>query len=189
MSKNIVHIYGASGSGVSTLGRKLCAETGWRLMDTDDYFWLPTDPKYTTKRERSERLALMRRDVAESENAVISGSLSGWGDPLIPLFTLAIRLVTPTEVRIARLKQRESAAFGARILPGGDMYEAHLAFMDWARAYDDGPVDMRSKACHDEWEKLLSCDKLTLDGTSDPDENCEVVLDRLGFRTRTVKKQ
>ena len=30
-----------------------------------------------------------------------------WGDELIPLFTLAIRLVTDTEIRTTRLKERE----------------------------------------------------------------------------------
>lgn len=39
--KNVIHIFGASGAGTSTLGRKICAELGYRFMDTDDYFWLP----------------------------------------------------------------------------------------------------------------------------------------------------
>lgn len=47
--KNVIHIYGASGSGTSTLGRKISEELGYKFMDTDDYFWLPTNPKYTTK--------------------------------------------------------------------------------------------------------------------------------------------
>ena len=47
--QNVIHIYGASGSGTSTLGRKISEELGYKFMDTDDYFWLPTDPKYTTK--------------------------------------------------------------------------------------------------------------------------------------------
>ena len=38
---------------------------------------------------------------------MISGSLVDWGDELIPLFTLAIRLVTDTEIRTTRLKERE----------------------------------------------------------------------------------
>ena len=40
--KNVIHIYGASGSGTSTLGRKLSEELGYKFMDTDDYFWFPT---------------------------------------------------------------------------------------------------------------------------------------------------
>ena len=105
--KNVIHIYGASGSGTSTLGRKISQELGYKFMDTDDYFWLPTNPQYTTKRSKAERLDLMRKDISENDNVVIAGSLVDWGDELIPLFTLAVRLVTDTEVRIERLEKRE----------------------------------------------------------------------------------
>ena len=43
--KNVIHIYGASGSGITTLGRKISEELGYKFMDTDDYFWLPTNPQ------------------------------------------------------------------------------------------------------------------------------------------------
>ena len=105
--KNVIHIYGASGSGTSTLGKKICDELGYWFMDTDEYFWLPTNPKYTKKRSKEERVALMKKDIEESENVVISGSLVDWGDELIPLFTIAIRLETDTNVRIERIKKRE----------------------------------------------------------------------------------
>ena len=105
--KQVIHIFGASGSGTSTLGRKICAELGYRFMDTDDYYWAPSDPPYMRKREKEERLAQMRRDILSNENVVISGSLVDWGDALIPMFTLAVRLVTDTEIRIERLRNRE----------------------------------------------------------------------------------
>ena len=105
--KNVIHIYGASGSGTSTLCRIISEELGYKFMDTDDYFWLPTNPRYTTKRSKEERLALMKKDISDNDNVVISGSLVDWGDELIPLFTLAIRLVTDTEIRTTRLKERE----------------------------------------------------------------------------------
>lgn len=41
--KNVIHIFGAAGSGTTTLGMKICQELGYKLMDTDDYFWLPTE--------------------------------------------------------------------------------------------------------------------------------------------------
>lgn len=165
--KQIIHIFGASGAGTSTLGRAFCEKSGYFFMDTDDYFWLPTDPKFTVKREKSERIALMKRDIEAHENVVISGSLSGWGDELIPLFTLAVRLVTDTETRIKRLKSRERERFGSRIEAGGDMYDTHTAFIEWAGRYDNGGADMRSHAMHDEWQKLLKCKIITLDGSKD----------------------
>ena len=173
--KNVIHIYGASGSGTSTLGRKISQELGYKFMDTDDYFWLPTNPQYTTKRSKAERLALMKKDILENDNVVIAGSLVDWGDELIPLFTLAVRLVTDTEIRIERLEKREKQKFGDRILPDGDMYTTHMKFMEWARAYDTGSVEMRSKAKHDEWQKLLHCKQIVLDGAADPEDNFQAV--------------
>ena len=169
--KNIIHIFGASGSGTTTLGRKICSELGYYFMDTDDYFWFPTDPKYIQARPREERYKLMKADIERADNVVLSGSLAGWGDEMIPFFTLAIRLKTDTEIRIERLKKREKAAFGKRIEAGGDMYRQHQDFLEWARAYDTGSVEIRSKARHDAWQKILPCEVLLLDGADNLEDN------------------
>lgn len=180
--KNVIHIFGASGSGTSTLGRKIGNELGYRFMDTDDYFWLPTDPKYTQKRPVNERLKLMKNDIANSDNVVISGSLVDWGDEFIPLFTLVIRMETDTSVRISRLKAREKEAFGSRIEAGGDMHQAHMDFIEWAKAYDNGGMNMRSRAKHDEWQKLLTCQLIVLDGRKDLEHNFSIIKEVLQAR-------
>lgn len=153
MGKQVIHIYGASGSGTSTIGKYISNELGYYFMDTDDYFWQLTNPPYTMKRIISERLSMMRKDISEHDNVVIAGSLVDWGDELISLISLAIRVETDTRIRIKRLKNREREHFGERIDIGGDMYENHQEFLDWAAAYDDGAIDMRSKVKHDEWQK------------------------------------
>lgn len=51
------------------------------------------------------------------------------------------------------------------------MYAHHIEFIEWARKYDTGSVDMRSKAKHDEWQKLLQCKQIVLDGSDDLEEN------------------
>ena len=173
--KNVIHIFGASGSGTTTLGRKISGALGYALMDADDYFWLPTDPKFTQKRPREERLEMMMQDLNASENIVISGSLVDWGDALIPYFTLAVRIEIDPDVRIARLQQREKERFGTRIEMGGDMYQQHLEFIEWAKAYDTGGMNMRSKMKHDEWQKLLRCDILHLNGVDTVEDNFEKV--------------
>lgn len=183
--KQVIHIFGASGAGTTTLARKTASETGFFHMDTDDYFWLPTEIPFTVKRPADERLILMKKDIEENENVVLSGSLTGWGDPLIPFFTLAVRIETDTETRIERLKEREYARFGDRIREGGDMYKAHLEFLDWAAGYDDGGLEMRSRRHHDCWQKLLKCPLLILDGANDPDENFQTV--KTALEDRSVK--
>ena len=113
MERRVIHLFGASGSGTSTLGRFIAEQMDCFFMDTDDYYWMPTDPQYTTSQPISERLAMMRRDIAAQKKVVISGSLVDWGDELIPLFTLAIRVETAAAVRIARLRARERLALAA----------------------------------------------------------------------------
>lgn len=176
MNKQVIHIYGASGAGTSTLGKFICTRLGYLFMDTDDYFWEPDNPPYTRKRNIADRFALMRRDMDQHGNVVISGSLVDWGDELIPCFTLAVRVETNTEIRIDRLKRRERAHFGNRIDPGGDMYENHEEFIAWAPSYDGGGLDMRSKAKHDEWQKQLQCPQILLDGSLPVEKNFEIVL-------------
>lgn len=168
--KPIIHVFGASGSGTTTLGTALSTALGLRLMDTDDYYWLPTDPCFTQSRPPQERLALMRQHLEECAGAVLSGSIVGWGDPLIPPLTLAVRLVTPTEVRLQRLKEREYRRFGERIRPGGDMYAEHLEFLQWAAQYDTADEPTRSSAMHNRWQQTLGCPLLLLDGTRPVEE-------------------
>ncbi|MCI8553712.1 MAG: shikimate kinase, partial [Clostridiales bacterium] len=110
------------------------------------------------------RVERIRADLELCDQAVLSGSLVGWGDELIPLFSLAVRLVTETSVRLERLKKREKERFGSRIEAGGDRHRAHLEFIAWAARYDDGGLDMRSRARHDEWQKQLPCKQLVLNG-------------------------
>ena len=173
--KNVIHFFGASGSGTSTLGKAICTKSHFTFMDTDDYLWIPTDPKYTVKRDANERIEMMQHDIKAANHVVIAGSLVGWGDVLISEFTLAVRLVVPTEIRINRLRKREFERFGERILPGGDMYDQHLSFLKWAEEYDSGNV-VRSKRSHDLWQKKLACKQLTLDGTLPVEDLTDLVL-------------
>ena len=179
MYRSVIHIYGASGSGATTLGKFISEQLGYTFMDTDDYFWLPTNPKYIEKREKAERLKMMEKDILESDKVIISGSLVDWGDDLIPYFTLAVRVITASKIRIKRLKEREQQCFGSRIEFGGDMYQNHLEFIEWAAAYDTGNTSMRSKAKHDDWQKLLKCKQIIVNGEDHLTYNLALIKDSL----------
>ena len=74
-------------------------------------------------------------------------------------------------------------------MPGGDMYTHHMEFIEWARKYDTGSVNMRSKAKHDEWQNLLLCKQIVLNGADDLEENFKKVqrsMDSVIGRTVTV---
>lgn len=175
--KPVIHIFGASGSGTTTLGRALAKALDFTHMDSDDYYWLPVEPAYSQKRDISERLRLMNRDIDNAPNGVVlSGSLVDWGDPLMERFTLAVRLVTDTEIRVKRLRAREYAQFGESIRPGGSRYEEHEAFVAWAARYDEGDIHMRSRANHDAWQRKLRCPLMVLDGADKVEENVAAVI-------------
>lgn len=139
---NRVHIFGASGSGTTTLGEALAAKHGHRHFDTDDFYWLPTDPPYRQKRLREARLALLRTSLAECSSWVLSGSLCGWGDPLIPEFDLVVFLIVPTEIRLERLRARELKCYGPALLRcGGNLHQASVVFQDHsARGFQKHPA-------------------------------------------------
>jgi len=131
---------------------------------------MPTDPAFTVKRECNERIILLAEAIDKNPKCVITGSLCGWGDIFVPKFQLYILIDTPTDIRIERLKKREYKRFGDRILPGGDMHEEHIEFLEWASKYDTGGVDMRSRAMHEAWLENLSCPGKRVDGTLPVDE-------------------
>lgn len=172
-----LHVLGASGSGTSTLGAALAERLGTIHLDTDDYFWEPTDPPYQDPRPRAERQRLLARDLDAHPGWVLSGSLCGWGDVFMPRFETVVFLRVPTEVRLRRLRERERARFGAAALaPGGAMHENHAAFLAWAAAYDAGGTDMRSLARHVAWLERLACPVVRLEGVLDVAEQVGLVL-------------
>ena len=160
-----IHILGASGSGTTTLGRALSKRFGYVQLDTDDYFWEPTDPPFQCPRDRHERQTLLVAALHAYPRWVLSGSLCGWGDLFIPRFDLVIFLWVPAEVRLARLRERERHRFGTEALtPGGARHDAHIAFINWAAAYDEGGEDMLSRRRHEQWLTALPCSCLRLEG-------------------------
>lgn len=157
-----IHIFGASGSGTTTLGQALSKTLGVPFFDADDYYWENVDPPFTVKRSVDRRLELLESDLQDNGRWILSGSLSKWGSALIPKFTLAVLLRLETEKRIARLRQRESRRFGSRIEPGGDMHETHTDFIEWARSYDEAGIAVRSLNQHLSWLRFLTCPVLIL---------------------------
>jgi adenylate kinase family enzyme len=180
-----IHLFGASGSGTTTLGRRLANALGGRHLDTDTYYWLETDPPFTEKRAPAERVAMIERDVEGQRAWVLSGSLCSWGDPLLPRFTLAVFLQLEPELRMARLLERERTRYGARVLPGGDLHVQHLAFLEWARSYDHARSPIRSLDMHERWLARLPCPVLRLDASRTVEALCAAVLAVVGFDAGT----
>jgi len=94
---------------------------------------------------------------------VLSGSVVNWGPAIEDAFDLIVHLTAPTAVRLERLRARELAEVG----------HVDQAFLDFAAAYDDAGLAMRSAALHECWFAARWCPVLRLDGTRPVEENVE----------------
>lgn len=172
-----IHIFGASGSGTTSLAKSVANATCFPHIDTDDIFWIRTNPPFRTVRERKERQELLRQALAKTDTWVLSGSLCGWGDFAIPMFDLVVFLRTPSDIRIKRLQKREINRYGPEIEnPGDSRYETHKGFLEWAAAYDTGGLDMCSRTTHEEWLSGLKNPFLRIEGTQSIEENTRTIL-------------
>lgn len=178
-----IHILGASASGTTTLAKALSEETGYCHFDTDEYFWIPTDVPFTQKRNIEERQELLKSDLGNTSEWILSGSLCGWGDIFIPYFELVVYLSLPKEVRIKRLIERERQRYGTEIERDGTMYKSHNDFLEWASQYDEAGAHMRSKMLHDIWISKLPCPVLKVEGDKTVKERLNSVLRRIRFST------
>lgn len=145
-----IYITGASCAGVTTLGQKLATLLRVRHVDVDDFFWMPTNPPFTTKRPASERVSLIQQKLGH-EDWVLTGSCMDWGDALVTRVDLIVFIVTATPVRLERLAAREKKLFGNRIAVGGDMHQIHGDFREWASQYDNPNFSGRNRARHELW--------------------------------------
>lgn len=161
-----IHLMGASGSGVTTLGRALAHRLALPHHDTDDYFWLPTAPPYQATRLVADRLRLMREMFLPRLDWVLSGTVTGWGDELVPLFDLVVFVTTPRALRLQRLRAREAAHFGAdAIAQGGWRHDETESFVEWASHYEAGDREGRSLPKDEAWLSGLPCPVVRVDGS------------------------
>lgn len=173
-----IYITGASCAGVTTLGHTLASLLSLHHLDVDDFYWMPTNPPFTTKRPPEERVALIQQRFGD-DNWVLTGSCMNWGDALINNANLIVFVATPTPVRLERLAAREKQRFGDRIAPGGDMHEIHVAFREWASHYDDPTFSGRNRAWHEAWLSKQTVPSVRVDGLDSPEAMAADVIHAL----------
>jgi len=180
MSSRGIIVFGASGAGTTTLGRKIARELDYQHIDLDDLSWhqdteLPFSVPYTF----DERARLLSEALAEVSKFVLSGSMCGWDEQFVPMFDLAVFIQTPSDVRLKRLRERDSARFKSRIEVGGDLYASHQEFLDWASKYDELTPPDRCLKMHTEWITKLKCPVISVSGLKTVSHNAKIVLERI----------
>ena len=175
-----IHITGASGTGTTTLGAALAARLRHPHIDADSIYWLSTDLPFTTPRGRKERAILIDRLLPLRGKWVFSGSAYGWTELLEPAYDLVVFLVLDPDLRLARLRCRETERYGERIAAGGDMATVSARFLDWAAAYDTAGLEQRSRLSHEAWLEAQTAPVLRLDSSATAADLADRVLARLG---------
>lgn len=87
-----IHILGGSGSGTTTLARAVATRLRCPMFDTDDVYWLATEPPFQAKRPVTIRLRLLEDALSRESSRALAGSLCGWGDSLIGLLDVVVLL-------------------------------------------------------------------------------------------------
>ena len=154
MKPRRIHITGASGAGTTTLGAALGRRLGWKHIDADDYYWLPTEPRFQQKRDWQERLKLIVADLYSAPGVVASGSTIRWGLELEDAYDFIVYLYIPPEIRLQRLRTRE-------IERNGTVNEEFIA---WAALYEDGDITVRSRRRVEAWLSERPAPVLQLEG-------------------------
>lgn len=126
-------VFGANGSGKSTLGRELARILNFKYMDIEDYHFEKSEVPYTVERSHEDCLNLMLADIEKYTSFVFSAVTGDFGEKISSMYDLAVFMSAPIETRMERIGQREYKKHGERIRKGGDMYEQHLKFVNFAR--------------------------------------------------------
>lgn len=174
-----IHIVGASGSGTTTLARALAPSVNATPLDSDDYYWLPTQPPFQSRRAPEVRRALLAAELARHRRVILAGAVIGWGEEIEHAFDLVVFLSLPHALRVSRLRERELTRYGA----------VNEAFIAWAAGYDDDPPTSatRNRRRQLEWLGGRRCPVLRLEGDLTVAERVALTLGEINAARRPAR--
>ena len=164
---NRIILCGLNGSGKSTLGKALAQSLGWQFLDIEDYWFPAKNASYAsgTVRTREEVQRLLHADLQKYPDCILASVKGNVGEENVRLFTGAVWLRVPKEIRMQRIYSRSYGKFGDRILPGGDLHEQEKQFFDMAQCRTEAEVE--------DWLRTLSIPVTQADGTLPISENVD----------------
>ena len=166
-------ICGMNGSGKSTLGFALAESLGWRFIDNENLYFPKADPlhPYAVERTQAEVERLLLAEVRRDERFVFAAVRGNYGEAVLPHYKAAVLVEVPRDIRLERVKARSFAKFGARMQPGGDLYESEKRFYDLIAAR---PEDYATR-----WLVRVDIPVLRVDGTRPVRENVALITEWL----------
>ncbi len=172
-----IHILGASCAGATTLGEALSARLNIPFFDTDQFFWEKSAIPYTIKRDPVLRNQMLKDELNQTESYIVSGSLVSWGEEWKQMFSLAVFLYLPKEIRLERLIKREIERYGNNIYDDLQRHQLFLEFIDWASKYDDRSFTGRNIGIHETWLADVKCPVIKIEGDTTVAERLRHVLE------------
>lgn len=154
--KRIV-IFGNSGSGKSTMAKKLCSENSELAhLDLDTLAWLPTNPP--ERKPLQESAAAIKKFIQENAEWVIEGCYADLIEIALPDTTELIYLNLPVDDCIANAKSRP---WEPHKYPSKEEQDANPDFLlQWIAAYETRDADdVFSKARHNKLFAEFNGDK------------------------------
>lgn len=172
-------IFGASGSGTTTLGKEIERKMNFIHLDTDDYYWKKSNPPFQEKIPLTIRNKKLKADFKKYYNIVVSGSMVSWGEEWKTSYDLAIFIELDNQKRMERLKKRENERYGQLLLTDKKIQQNSFAFLEWANQYENPSFDGRSLKGHNDWIELLNCEVLRIRGDMELNHKMEKVIAKI----------
>lgn len=166
---NRIIVCGGNGAGKSTLGKKLSRELEWKFMDIEDYYFPVNrmDYNYELARTREEVSSLLLKDLKRYDNFILASVKGNYGEEVSSMFTCAVLIYVPKEIRMKRVIDRSYKKFGDRMLQGGDLYEKEKKFFDM--------VEHRLEDDVTTWLDSIHIPIIRVDGTQPIDRNIQTI--------------
>jgi len=175
-----IHIFGASGSGVTTTGKALAEKLHFEYLDSDDYFWETTDVPFTLKRNPEVRNSKIKEDLKALESWILGGSIFEWGENVFPDFDLVVFLWIPSSIRMERLEKREFKRYGDVIYSDPERKQQFEDFMKWAADYDNCTgIANRNFEAHKNWLGSINFDILEISGDLTLEQRIDIIVKKI----------
>lgn len=202
---NGIAIFGPNGAGKSSITHALAKQLAYAELDVEDFYF----PEQRASRQKAldggadsegesdlildsgalpfsrpctkeEVQSGLLRELAVNHRFILSGVTMNWPEEILARIEIAFWVQTPLELRLRRISAREEKRFGARVLPGGDMYEQQKSFRDMVVGRDPKTIEQTAARLH--------CPVYPLDGTLPVEENVARILARLGTGVKSVSE-
>ena len=163
-------ICGLNGTGKSTLGRMLADRMGYEFIDNEDLYFPKSDPSYTFSdpRSKEEVIRLLEERISDHHQFIFASVKGDYGDKLIAALDHVVLIEVPKQIRSQRVRERSYQRFGARILPGGDLYDKESKWFSL--------TDSRPETYVTDWLKTVHCPVIRIDGTLPAEKNMDHIV-------------